>query len=222
MFAGFAFGSIADQRLWAVTISAVCNVTSDWWDTFSITKTPLNPSWSKDHDGFRGGFRLLLGRAWASPTLAWLHWARVCVSSYACLDRSLTVNFTHSYFTISNICPRRRVLQLSRENKRDGLLPDCRVGMKESDSKDSSWIHWQHARQLTFCESDDHVTRQTKSDRQQDVRWLHVGALHECLYIAGISLIAHAMVWLWSLAQSQCSHRLWLHWRGHIVVWLEE
>ena len=30
-------------------------------------------------------FKCLLGRAWASPTLAWLRWARVCVSMLACL-----------------------------------------------------------------------------------------------------------------------------------------
>ena len=37
-------------------------------------------------------------------------------------------------------CPRarRRVLQLSRENEREGLLPDCRVDVKESKSEDYS------------------------------------------------------------------------------------
>ena len=38
---------------------------------------------------------ILLGRAWASPTLAWLHYARMCVSAclLAYLDRPLTVNY---------------------------------------------------------------------------------------------------------------------------------
>ena len=31
-----------------------------------------------------------------------------------------------------------RVLQLSHENKREGLLSDCRVSVKKSDSKDDS------------------------------------------------------------------------------------
>ena len=30
------------------------------------------------------------------------------------------------------------VLQLSHENEHEGLLPDCRVGMKESESEDDS------------------------------------------------------------------------------------
>ena len=30
------------------------------------------------------------------------------------------------------------ILQLSRENEREGLLPDCRVGVKESESEDDS------------------------------------------------------------------------------------
>ena len=40
-------------------------------------------------------------------------------------------------------------LQLSRENEREGLLPDCRVGVKESESEDySSWMYWQYAGNL--------------------------------------------------------------------------
>ena len=34
-------------------------------------------------------------------------------------------------------CPFRQA-QLSRENEREGLLPDCRVGVKESESEDDS------------------------------------------------------------------------------------
>ena len=34
-------------------------------------------------------------------------------------------------------------LQLSRENEREGLLLDCRVGVKQIESEDySSWMHW--------------------------------------------------------------------------------
>ena len=43
--------------------------------------------------------RLLLGRAWASLTLAWLHCACVCIylCLYACLDRPLTGNFKSAH-----------------------------------------------------------------------------------------------------------------------------
>ena len=106
----------------------------------------------------------------ASPTLAWLHWARVCVSIYACLDWPLIVNFKRNQnFNILR-CPRRCVLQLSHENECEGLLPDCRVSVKESED-DSSWMRWQHTRQFTFWTlvsraKDDRVTRQAMSDRQ--------------------------------------------------------
>ena len=43
----------------------------------------------------------LLGRAWASPTLAWLHCAHACVCLLACLDRPLTVNFKWAHSNIS-------------------------------------------------------------------------------------------------------------------------
>ena len=45
-------------------------------------------------------------------------------------------------------CPRWRVLQLSCGNKREGLLPDCRVGVKESESEDCS--SWMPARMATY------------------------------------------------------------------------
>ena len=35
-------------------------------------------------------------------------------------------------------CPRQRVLQLSHENEREGLLPDCIIGVKDSKSEDDS------------------------------------------------------------------------------------
>ena len=43
----------------------------------------------------------LLGRAWASPTLAWLHCARMCTSDYLSMDRPHTVNFKWAYLNIS-------------------------------------------------------------------------------------------------------------------------
>ena len=42
-------------------------------------------------------------------------------------------------------------LQLSRENEREELRPDRRVGVKQSESKDySSWMDRQYVQQLTF------------------------------------------------------------------------
>ena len=32
----------------------------------------------------------------------------------------------------------RHVIQLSHENEREGLLPDCGVGVKKSESEDNS------------------------------------------------------------------------------------
>ena len=47
------------------------------------------------------------GRAWASPTLAWLHCTRVYISMLACLDRPLTVKFKWAHPNISRLeCPR--------------------------------------------------------------------------------------------------------------------
>ena len=69
----------------------------------------------------------------------------VCL--FVCLDWPLTVNFKWAHSNISrlNVHVRRCVLQLSRENSWEGLLPECRVSTKESKSKDNlSWIHWQH------------------------------------------------------------------------------
>ena len=45
---------------------------------------------------------------------------------------------------------RQHLLQLSCENKREGLLPDCRVGVESELQDNSSWMHWQHTWQLTF------------------------------------------------------------------------
>ena len=48
---------------------------------------------------------MYLGRAWASPTLVWLHCARACVCLLACLlaclDQPLTVNFKWAHSNIS-------------------------------------------------------------------------------------------------------------------------
>ena len=65
---------------------------------------------------------------------------------------------------------RRRVLQLSCENKCEGLLPDCRVGVKESESEDNQveCIGSTHGNLLSdsepWYESDNRMTRQAASD----------------------------------------------------------
>ena len=58
---------------------------------------------------------------------------RVCI--YAC-TLVWTDHFLKAfrYFIMfESLC--QRVLPLSRKNKREGLLPDCRVGVKESESE---------------------------------------------------------------------------------------
>ena len=95
-------------------------------------------------------------------------------------------------------------------------LPDCRVSIKESEKEDdSSWMHWQHARQLTFSTmvspaTDDHVTRQATSDRQQDIHWFQVRTWHDHSYIAGIPLLVHGLTV--KLSPCQCSHSSTVRW----------
>ena len=57
---------------------------------------------------------------------------------------------------------------------------------------------------LNYGESDDSVTRQAASDKEQDVRWLQVRAWHDRSYIAGIPLLAHGLTV--KLSPCQCSH----------------
>ena len=45
-----------------------------------------------------------------------------------------------------------------------------------------------------WYESDDHVTRQAASDRQQDVCCLQVCTWHDLSYIARIPLLAHGLI----------------------------
>ena len=62
-------------------------------------------------------------------------------------------------------------------------------------------MHWLSE---VWYESDDRVTRQAASDRQQDVRWLQVSAWHDSSYIAGIPLLTHGLTV--KLSPCQCSH----------------
>ena len=72
--------------------------------------------------------------------------------------------------------------------------------MKESESENDSTLNIgsMHGNLLSelWYESDDHVTKQTASDRQQNVRWqglFQVSAWHDRSYIAGILLLAHGL-----------------------------
>ena len=69
---------------------------------------------------------------------------------------------------------RRRVLQLNGENEREGLLPGCRVGVKERERTRFQLIAL--AARTVVSPTDDRVTRQATSDRQPDVRWFQVRA----------------------------------------------
>ena len=81
------------------------------------------------------------------------------------------------------------MLQLSRENKREGLLPDCRVGVRAKTIR-VECIGSTHGNLLSepWYESDDCVTV-----GQQGVRWLQVRAWHDRSYIAWIPLLAHGL-----------------------------
>ena len=120
-----------------------------------------------------------------------------CVCIYVCLDRPLTVNFkwAHSKFA------KPWEWAWSATARLQGWCE------RERGWNDSNSIRWQHAQQITFCESDDRVTRQAMSDRQQDVRWLQVRAWHESSYIAGIPLLDYGLTV--KLSPCQYSHRLW-------------
>ena len=132
------------------------------------------------------------------------------------MDRPLTINFkstpsnTLRWLSV-HAAPCRRVLELSRENEREGLLPDCRIGVKESESEDySRWLHWQHAREFTFwtmLATNPTIAWQcTLRARvgQQDVRWLQVRAWHDRSHMAGIPLLAHGLTV--KLSQCPCNH----------------
>ena len=115
------------------------------------------------------------------------------------------------YLTIE--CPHMptcTVLQLSRENKCEGLLPDCKVGVKESESKiDQRWMCLAAHMKTYFLIKlwYDRMTRQAASDGEQNVWWwglLQVSAWHDRSYIAGIPLLARGLTM--KLSPCPCSH----------------
>ena len=132
----------------------------------------------------------LIGASLSEP-----HTSVTALCVYLCLDRPLTVNFkwaAHSNF----LCPCPHVLQISRANEREVLLPDCRVSVKKSERR-SIWMYWQHARQHTFWTMANLTIAWQGwlqvTDGQQYVRWLQVCAWHDRSYIAGISLLARGL-----------------------------
>ena len=104
---------------------------------------------------------IYLGRAWASPTLAWLYCARVCLyirlSIYLWMDRPLTVNLRiykictctcalqiqiwfWKWSWSSHDLPQRQWIYWVRErdcvlSERKGLLPGYSVGAKEKPAR---------------------------------------------------------------------------------------
>ena len=74
-----------------------------------------------------------------------------CVCIYACLlaclDRPLTVNFKWAHSNISR-CPRWRVLQLSRENEREGYCQIAGLAWKRATAKTIE-VEWLAARTAT-------------------------------------------------------------------------
>ena len=119
------------------------------------------------------------------------------------MDRPLPINFKSAHSNISQCC----------ENECEGLLPDCRVGVKESESEDHSrWMHWQHAQEFTFwtmvATNLMTVWQCTvwMTVGQQDVRWLQVSAWHDHSYMAGIPLLLPAHGLTVKLSPCPCSY----------------
>ena len=87
-----------------------------------------------------------------SPTLAWLHCACVCIYAWTDhLPEILKISAFKYFTTTEYTC--RHVLQLSPLWERAWRATARLQGRceRESESEDnSSWMHWQHAWQLTF------------------------------------------------------------------------
>ena len=86
------------------------------------------------------------------------------------------------------------------EDERERLLPDCRVGEKESESENySSWMHFWTMVSLT-------IAWQGRLEWQTalDVCWFQVRAWRHRSYIAEIPLLAHGLTV--KLSPCQCSH----------------
>ena len=75
---------------------------------------------------------------WGKPSMAAL---QKCVCIYACMfvwTDHLSNEHIQVFHDYCMSCPRRYVLQLgpSHKNEHEGLLPDCRLGVKKSESED--------------------------------------------------------------------------------------
>ena len=101
------------------------------------------------------------------------------------------------------------VLQLSHENECEGLLPDCRVGVKERERRRfklnalaaRTTTHFlNHGMSLTIVWQG----RLRVTVGQQGVRWLQIRASHDRSYIAWISLLAYGLTV--ELNPYHCSH----------------
>ena len=85
-----------DEVLWLLYDIARCH--SLHWILLSKVGTVTSESHFADH--VTQAICISLGRAWASPTLAWQHWQKLCVCVYVC-GHNYTVNFIWAYLNIS-------------------------------------------------------------------------------------------------------------------------
>ena len=150
----------------------------------------------------------------------WLHCTHVCVCTLVGLDWPLT-KWVHS--NISRWWNVTRMLTCTRPweqawascgNEHEWLLPDCRVDMKESESEDDlSWMHWQHARQLTFWtmirvwQSHDKAGYEWAwwpSDSRMYSGFKYVRSWYDRSYLAWIPLLVHGLTV--NLSPCPCSH----------------
>ena len=124
---------------------------------------------------------IYLGRAWASPTLAWLHCARVCVclvlggpTTYRKLQMS-----AFKYFTMVTSVLLWLYIYLTSANKpwERAWRATARLQHWRQRERERRWFKLNAcvgSTQTTYflCyESDDRMTRHAVSDRQQNVRW---------------------------------------------------
>ena len=106
-------------------------------------------------------------------------------------------------------CPRRRVLQLSRENECEGLLQGRREREWERRLFKLNALAAHTAAYMYFLNHGMSLTivwqgRLRVTVGQQGVRWLQVGAWHDRSYIAWISLLADGLTV--KLSPCPCSH----------------
>ena len=116
-------------------------------------------------------------------------------------------------------CVRWRTLQLSRdmrENEREGLLPDCRVDVRENESKDDwSWMHLQQLTFWTMVRQSLTMTwkgRLRVTDSRMYAGFRYARLAWSLMHTVRILLLAHGLTVKLSLCQSShCSPARRIH-----------